>query len=196
MEDKIQRFKAHVIDCANNPEFVHHPWFVRYHLEIVERIARELLDIYSEADRDLVIVLVWLHDYGKTLDFANQYERTLTAGRAKLLELGFDAAFTDKAIEHMELVDRKMEVDLTQAPLEVKIVSSADAASHHVGPFMALYWWEHADRPIEQLMQGNRAKTMKDWDRKMVLPEVREAFAQRHRMVLEQSGEFPDTFFS
>ena len=142
------------------------------------------------------MVLVWLHDFGKTLDYDNQYETTLTAGRSKLNELGFDDAFIETVVGYASLIDQKHLIDLHEAPIEVQIVSSADAASHHVGPFFHLYWWENSNMTPEDLMASNRAKTMKDWERKMVLPEVRNAFEARHKAVLEHSGEFPAHFLS
>jgi HD superfamily phosphodiesterase len=97
MEQRIEAFKQHVTEAAANPEFVHHRWFVKYHLELVERIAQELLVKYSEADADLVMVLVWLHDYGKILDFDNQYEKTLEAGPKILKRLEFAPEFVEGA---------------------------------------------------------------------------------------------------
>ena len=196
MYERIVAFEAHVRKVAVNPGFKHHAWFVQYHLEIVERIALELLVIYPDADSDVVKVLVWLHDYGKTLDYDNQYEMTISAGRSKLNELGFESTFIETVLSYATLIDKKLEVDLRNAPIEVKIVSSADAASHHVGPFFHLYWWENPDMTPEELMASNQAKTMKDWDRKMVLPEVRKAFETRHRVMLEQAGDFPERFLS
>ena len=81
MQEKIEAFKAHVTESAANPDFVHHVWFVEWHLKVVEKIALELLDHYPDADRDLVLVMVWLHDYGKTINFADQYRTTLVEGR-------------------------------------------------------------------------------------------------------------------
>lgn len=199
MHQQIQSFKEHVRQIAANPGFTHHKWFVQWHLEIVERIAKELLVHYPQADADLVEVMVWLHDYGKILDFDNQYETTLVAGKAKLLELGFDAEFVQKAIDNIEILDRKLELDLKQAPIEVQIVSSADGCSHMVGPFMYTIWHEGTDstypgKTMEELMAMNIAKTNKDWDKKITLPEARRAFESRHQHLLELAGELPDRF--
>lgn len=183
-----------MVDAASNPSFRHHQWYVRYHLEIVERIAAELARDHPEADPDLVRVLVWLHDYGKTLDTRNEHEATLCAGREELLTAGFDPVFADQAVAYVELLDQKADIDLTGAPIEVRIVSTADGCSHLVGPFFHLWWQENADRPFEQLMADNRHKLHQDWTRKIVLPEARAAFEPRYRLLQEQFGALPDRF--
>jgi HD domain len=199
MQNKIDAFKQHVRESSSNPSFVHHRWFVQWHLEVVEKIALELLEHHPEADAELVEVMVWLHDYGKTLDFDNQYAVTLTAGRQKLTELGFAADFVDAAITGIETLDKKMELDLHTAPIEVQIVSSADGCSHLAGPFLHIFWHEATDqtftgKTLDELLQLNLKKIEKDWSRKITLPEARAAFEQRYQFMREQSGELARRF--
>lgn len=192
MEDALARFREMAIHAARNPAFVHHRWYVDYHLVIVERIALELCARYPEADETLVRALVWLHDYGKALDRVNERVATRTRGRAALLASGFPPDFVQHAIwcyERHETHDT-----LGDAPIEVQIVSSADGASHLVGPFYALWWYENPQRPIAALLADNQRKALLDWERKITLPEVRAAFADRHRHLLEQCGTLPDHF--
>lgn len=201
MREKINVFKAHVREASANPEFLHHKWFVKWHLEIVERIAFELLEKYPQADRDLVEVMVWLHDYGKILDFANEYEATQTEGPKVFAELGFPEDFAKKAVEYIGILDKKLERDLHEAPIEVQIVSSADGCSHMVGPFMFVFWNERTDQTFagkeyEELMRLNLAKANKDWSRKIVLPEARAAFETRYKLICEQAGQLPDKFLA
>lgn len=201
MQDKILELKAQVSEAASNQDFVHHKWFVEWHLEIVEKIAFELLEFYPKADKDVVEVMAWMHDYGKMLDFDNQYQVTLTKGKELLLGLGFAEDFVKIVIDNLELLDRKMEVDLQSAPIEVQIVSSADGCSHMVGPFIHLFWNFETDKTfkgksLEELMELNIKKTEKDWSRKIVLPEARKAFEGRYKYIQEQSGNLPEKFLN
>ena len=196
MRDKIEAWKEHVREVSGRPEFVHHEWFVRWHLEIVERIALELCNKYPQADRDLVEVMVWLHDYGKILDFDNQYAVTLSSGKAKLTEMGFTQGLVERAVKGIEILDRKDFEELANSAIEIQIVSSADGCSHLVGPFFNLWWYENPGKPWQELMANNRAKHEKDWYRKITLPEARAAFAARHNFLLEQTGELPEKFLN
>lgn len=191
MLDKIVAFREHVKRAASNPDFIHHLWYVKWHLEVVEKFASELCEHYPDANKEMVEVMVWLHDYGKIVDYNREYEATQTEGAKALFGLGFPHQFVETVLKGIELLDRKMEVDLHQAPIEVQIVSSADGCSHMIGPFMYLWWYENAQQPFEQLMAGNRRKVENDWNRKIVLPEARQAVEARYELIIEQMGSLP-----
>ncbi len=195
MEILIQKFKDHVIEACKNPDFVHHEWFVNYHLNFVEKIALELCDKYSEADKNIVLVLVWVHDYAKILNKEREHDEAMfEKSREKLLKIGFEEDFVNTIINYLSIFEKKLEIDLNNAPIEVKIVSSSDAAAHLIGPFWTIYFKENANKSIEELMESNRKKLKKDWERKIVLPEVKESFLERNRFVNEQSGNFPQKY--
>ena len=190
----LQLFKSEVKKSSLNPKFIHHDWFVKYHLEIVEKIALELCEYYPKVDKNIVLVLVWLHDYEKIIDFKNQYNSTHAVGKKKLLELGFNKEFIKKAILYVTILDKKSAI--TKAPIEVQIVSSSDGASHLIGPFYAIHWKEQSQQSCEALMKENKRKALVDWNKKIVLPEVKKAFLSRHKSLLERSGIFPKKYLS
>ena len=192
MKKLVQDFKLHVIKTAGNDSFIHHSWFVKYHLEIVEKIALELCNKYPQADMDLVLLLVWMHDYGKILDFKNQHKATTTQGKNKLLEIGFSKEFVEKVVAYMKIFDSK--INIAKAPIEIKIVSSADGASHFVGPFFSIFWKENPALKLTELIKQNRKKANTDWRKKIVLPEVKEKFLGRHNHFLEWCGELPKKY--
>ncbi len=45
-------------------------------------------------------------------------------------------------------------------------------------------------------MASNINKANKDWERKIVLPEVKRAFKARFKLVLEQNGKIPKNFLA
>lgn len=188
--------KSKIKDHCDNSEFIHHKWYFKYHLEIVDKISKELCEIYKDADKEIVDSMVWLHDIGKIVPNTNQEETIIEYVPKLLKELNYDLKHIKKVLEYILLLEKKMEYDLNEAPIEVKIISSADAASHYYGPFYPLWWYENSTKTIEELIQDNRKKDIKDWERKIVLPEVKELVAEKHKFILEMTGDIPERFFN
>jgi hypothetical protein len=192
-QDLNTELRRRVTAASQNPEFVHHAWFVEYHLDVVQHIAAELCSVYPKVDAKLVDALVWLHDYEKIIDFDNQYNTELVATRRLMEEVGYEK----QAIEDMAgIINRyNAKQDLPSAPIELQIVSSADGASHLVGPFITLYWYEHPHKSIGELQADNRKKLATDWSQKITLPEVKAAFNARYQFALEHAGQLPARYF-
>lgn len=192
--ERIKQFKRVVIQAATNPAFVHHEWFNKYHLEIVERIALEICPLYPRADKTLVFLLVWFHDYGKIIDADHEHESTHLSGKKKLSEIGFPLGLIRRVVRYTTIFDKK--IDIKNAPIEIQIVSSADGAAHLIGPFFAIYWKEQSNRACEDLLKENKRKAHLDWNKKIVLPEVKKAFQSRYKLTLEHFGKFPKKYLS
>ena len=192
MQDKIENFKKIVIKNFSDPAFIWHEWMVDYHLKIVERLAMELCDLYPDANRDLVKVLVWFHDFGKPIDEESEREVTESQGVECLRECGFEEPFIELVVDNWRLMERKNEIDLRQSPIETQIISSADGMSHFIGVFHSSYFGDGDDFATTQ--RYLKDKIEKDWDRKIVIPEARRAFQDRYLRSRELLGEFPDKF--
>ncbi len=193
MEESLEKFRNIVIENFSRKEFKYHEWMVEYHLTIVERLAMELCDIYTDADRNIVQALVWFHDFGKPIDEENERAVTLSEGPKVMLACGFPQEFIDAVVERWKLMEQKNEIDIRTTPIETQIVSSADGASHFTGVFYASYFNEDGDDFITT-QKELAEKITKDWERKIVLPEVKKAFESRYRQARELLGEFPHAF--
>ncbi|MFZ2153903.1 MAG: HDIG domain-containing metalloprotein [Candidatus Moraniibacteriota bacterium] len=193
-QEKLDSFKKIVIENCSKSDFKYREWFVKDHLMIVQRIALELCDMHPEADRELVSVLVWFHDFGKSIDEKNEYELTKTKGVETLRALGFEEKFIQRVLEAWERMEKKNEIDIAKESIEVQIISSSDGASHFVGKFHATYFQDDPQESIDLLEKRIKEKIIKDWERKIVLPEVKKAFEVRYLRSLEIVGEYPEKF--
>lgn len=191
MEEKIEELKEKISLLARDKRFVHHKWFLKYHLELVEKISLELYEKYEEADLDLLLGLIWIHDYGKILGIKDEKE-VLEKSRSFMLEIDFDEKYVNKVIGLLEVFESKMTMDLSKSPLEVQIVSTADAVSHMYGPFYQMYCYENPAMAVEELMESNMRKLEKDWTRKIVIPGVKESLQGRYEFLRESFGDLPE----
>lgn len=196
MQNLIKNLKDEIIKLSQNTKFIHHKWFIKYHLEIVEKISIELCDIYKDADKNIVLILVWMHDYWKIINYSNEHEETLLKWEDFLINLWFGKELSKKIISYIEIYDKKENLASEKTPIEIKIVSSADWASHLVWPFFYLWWYENNSKDFEELMKNNTKKALIDWEKKVVLPEVKENFLERHNFLLEQSWKINDKFLN
>jgi len=179
MNELLDKLRAHVGEKASDPTFFHHKWFEKWHLQIVEMLSKDLLKYYPEADEATVIALSWMHDYGKILEYDTQYDHAhIEQGRQQLITLGFDEAFATNIAESVKIFDKKDHLE--HESIEIRIVSSADACSHLVGPWVSLYWHENPEIPFETIMKENVRKLGGEWDLKVTIPEAIEAYQQLH----------------
>ena len=193
-DDKVHLLKTKVIERSNNKDFIHHRWFIKYHLEIVEQIAHELCDKYPDANRVFVDTLTWLHDFEKIVNFDNQYNTALVATKTIMRDVGYSEKFIDDMVNSINQFNSKE--NLATAKIEIQIVSSSDAASHLVGPFIALYWYENPSKTIDKIQIENSRKIAVDWDKKVTIPEVKKAFQERYLHQLEVTGQLPASFLN
>ena len=183
MDELLTKLRTYITEKVADPEFVHHKWFIKWHLEIVETLSIDMLKYYPEADKVTLIVLSWMHDYGKIVDFANQYDlRYADEGKQVLVDLGFNASFADMIGESVKRFDKKDHLE--NEIIEIRIVSSADACSHLNGPWVSLYWHENPDKPFEDIMKENIRKMGGEWELKVTIPEAISAYQQLHDDVM------------
>ncbi|MFA6585698.1 MAG: hypothetical protein WCS86_00875 [Candidatus Paceibacterota bacterium] len=157
-QDKLNKFKQLTIKNCENVDFPYREWFVNDHLNIVEKIAIELCDIYKEADRDIVFALVWFHDFGQALDLKNIYEVTKEKGVEAMKSVGLPQDFIDKVVKLWERIEMKNEINISKEPIEVQIVSTADGASHFTGKFYSTYFEDLQKEGVKSIEEELKKK--------------------------------------
>lgn len=183
MDELLNQLRMFVTEKASNPDFIHHTWFVKWHLEIVETLSKDMTKFYPDADETTLIALGWMHDYGKIVDYDNQYDhKYVEEGRIAMIKLGFNEVFATKIAESIKLFDAKNHLE--NESIEIRIVSSADACSHLNGPFISLYWHENPDRPFEEIMIENVRKLGDEWQLKVTIPEAIKSYQELHDMAM------------
>ena len=189
MDELLNQLRMFVSEKASNPDFIHHKWFVKWHLEIVETLSKDMTKFYPDADEATLIALGWMHDYGKIVDYDNQYDhKYVEEGRIAMMTLGFNEVFATNIAESVKLFDAKNHLE--SESIEIRIVSSADACSHLNGPFISLYWHENPDRPFEAIMNENVRKLGGEWQLKVTIPEAIKAYQELHDTAMfHASGE-------
>lgn len=192
--DLLEKLREEVICQSSNKNFIHHKWFAKYHLEIVEAISLELCSIYSRAEKFRVLTLVWLHDYEKIIGSNQEHNTELLATCDFMKKLGFDKNLINKVRTDINTINSKQ--NLKTATTEVQIVSSSDAASHFVGPFGALYWYENSTMSIKDIQAERYRKISTDWEKKVTIPEIKKAFKSRYIFTKEASGDLPKNYLS
>lgn len=110
MIDRIKKLKEHVIEKTKDHNFIHHEWYYEYHLKIVEQLINELCDVYSHANKDIVQVMVWLHDYDKICNITK--EKRDEVYKNILEDLTFEEDFIIKTIEYIDLMESKNDIDI------------------------------------------------------------------------------------
>ncbi len=179
MEEPLNALRTFITEKSASPSFIHHKWFIKWHLEIVETLSKDMMKYYPEADEATLVALAWMHDYGKIIDYDTQYDHAhIENGRQEMIRLGFEESFANKIADSIKIFDKKDHLETES--IEIRIVSSADACSHLVGPWVSLYWHENPDTSFETIMKENVRKLGGEWDLKVTIPEAIKAYQQLH----------------
>lgn len=110
-------------------DFGRDPYQLNQHVEECEKWARYLLRCRPEANPQVVLLSVWLHDIGhypapSDVDHA---VRSATRAEAILRNSGYDAILTGEVLHCVRAHRRR---DVMPRTLEANILACADSASH------------------------------------------------------------------
>lgn len=131
-KDKLIQLQNQAIDLSLKNKAM--SWFVETHIKLVEKNALWLLEKLPQANREVVLAAVWLHDIMRVLD----QEMAKDNSGDHAIE---GAKFAEKMIDQLEINNPEKDLileairchsckkELPQS-LEAKIIASADAMAH------------------------------------------------------------------
>ena len=183
MKDLIRQTKAHFLKAMNegSPRYTSFP----HHVEHVEQWVNRCLKICPDADEEIVLLSVWLHDIGHAdgdygQDHAIKSERE---ARRFLADIGL-APERIEAVAHCVRAHRCR--DVPPRTIEAKILAVADSASHM------------SDLTYLEMLQDGVSKGSilekleRDYRDVGVFPEMKDELATIYRAWRELLNTFPD----
>ena len=175
-KDLIQQLSGLVLETSKRNGFI---WFYEVHLLPAVKSAEEILKLYPEADKNIVMPAIWLHDIAKisqkdiegfedihpvhhkegakmAADILSDYR--LSDGKTRMI--------TDCILKHRNSGEYKAEA------LEEKIVAVADTLSHFRSVFYLIHFKFHPNSTIAGMKEKQLAKMKRDWADLSLLPGV------------------------
>jgi putative nucleotidyltransferase with HDIG domain len=155
-------------------------WFYKMHQNEVIKYAEKLLNIYGEADKEIVLISCWLHDIGhyyarngKEIIKVKKEHHTNGAEIAGefLKKYNLEKEEVDK-IKNCILRHRNHAPYLAET-LEEKIVVAADTLSHFGSIFYLTYFKFHPAHSLERMVKDDLEKIERDWRDLQIIPEAK-----------------------
>ncbi|MFA4999397.1 MAG: HD domain-containing protein [Parcubacteria group bacterium] len=149
---------------------------LKEHLKEFEKIAEVMLLKFPEADRETVLLAMWLHD-AECMAYDNGEDHAVigeAAAREWLVAEGYDKGKAEKVLHCVRAHRCK---DVMPETLEAKIIAYSDSASHLTqGIYLNIARREKEGDPYDPL-----AKLERDWRDLALFPEMREELMELYQ---------------
>ena len=156
-------------------------WFWDVHLLEVEKCAKMLLEKLPKADKEIVMLGVWLHDLQRIRKINGDHCKTGAVEAQRVMqEFGYSS---DKVQAVREIIlAHSCEGKLTPKTLEGKILATADAMSHFAGDFY-LAIAATGKHDAKSFKKWAKEKIDRDYRKKIFFPFARKMIAKRHKVL-------------
>ncbi len=155
-------------------------WFYDEHLCRVEKNAKWLLKKIPEADKEVVLLGVWLHDTQRIRGIKIDHQKGGAQEAEKIMKQnGYDEG-TIKSVQSVILThscNSKMPVSL-----EGKILASADAMAHYNSNFFLRIALQ-GDRTFSEYKKWALEKLDRNYNRKIFFDFAKEKIEKRHNII-------------
>ncbi|RJP46398.1 MAG: HD domain-containing protein [Armatimonadetes bacterium] len=175
----LEKAKSHTLQMVKkgDPKFS----YLFRHIPEVEKWARDIISLYPQADKEVVLFSVWMHDIGQVVkkDVHDHAVRSEVEVWRYLPGLGLSPEIIGK-IAHCVRAHRCS--DVQPETLEAKILAVADSASHMTD-------FAYAAMALDGRLGEARGKLERDYRDISLLSEVRlktEPLYQAWKLLLDK----------
>jgi uncharacterized protein len=123
--EKVEEAKKYFVELVEKEKDI---YGMLEHVKIVERWANHILEKHSEADREVVLLGVWLHDTG--IYPLNKDDHAVVGEKKAVNFLKKIKLEEDKIRKVAHCIRAHRCRDIMPATIEAKILACADSASH------------------------------------------------------------------
>lgn len=173
--DKIIQIKKWAKDeCAANGL----GWFWDVHLLEVEKCAKTILIKLPKADKEIVMLGVWLHDLQRIRKIDGNHCKIGAVEAEKVMQ---KFGYLPEKIEIVKeiILAHSCENDLAPKTLEGKILATADAMSHFLSDFY-LAIAATGKRDAKSFKKWVMKKIDRDYRKKIFFPFAKKLIAERY----------------
>lgn len=158
-------------------------WFYSVHLLGVEKFAKELLEQLPKADKEIVLLGVWLHDLGRVRGIKGNHAK---AGAIEAEKVMKQFGYSDQIIKHVReiILAHSCDTRLMPKTLEGKILTSADAMSHYINDFY-LTLASTGEYELAGFKKWALEKLEKDYNKKIFFDFAKKKIEKRHKILKE-----------
>ena len=182
MNKKINQIKNLIKKECLNSNFVH-DWFFPVHLLGVEKFAKNLLKKLPKADKEVVLLGVWLHDLQRIRGKKGDHAKVGARETEKVMKR---FRYPKETISHVkEIISaHSCNTHLMPKTLEGKILASADAMSHYINDFYLIIATT-GESNLNDFKKWALEKITKDYNKKIFFGFAKKLIEKRHKVLKE-----------
>lgn len=177
----IKQIKEKIKDECYNSGHIE-PWFYDEHLLAVEKYANFLLKKLPKANKEVVLLGVWLHDTQRVRGIRGNHQR-IGANEAKKIMLEYD--YPSDIIKKVQRIIITHSCDSNPpVTLEGKILATADAMAHYVNDFY-LRIATTEQRSLKEFKLWALEKLNRDYNKKIFFQFAKKEIKERHTTLIK-----------
>lgn len=182
MTDNIDQIKSMVKNECQSLGFAK-DWFYKTHLLAVEKFAKELLKQLPDADNEIVLLGVWLHDLQRVRGIKSEHAEMGAREAEKVMK---QFKFSEEKINRVKniILTHSCNTDMMPQTLEGKILASADAMSHYINDFY-LQIAVTGERDLPSFKEWALEKLDRDFNKKIFFDFAKKMVEKRHKILIE-----------